>query len=319
MRLICPNCDAQYEVPTNIIPLDGRDVQCSNCGYTWFQSHPDAPPEARAPAPQEDEEIVTGSPDTTPYVTDEVPETADPETDDTTAPAMSASAVEPPPAPDLSEQDEPAEPEPEPEPADAPLPARRELDPAVANVLRAEAELEEQARRNEMTGLESQPELGLQDTVDDAERRAEQARTRMARMRGQPERPPAPETKTAAERSHGSAPTPSRRDLLPDIEEINSTLRSNSDRSPASDSGQTAQLEQREKRSSRRGFSLAVMLVALLVLIYAFAPQMGETLPQAQEPLAAYVAAVDTGRAWLDGKVEQLLGWLDQAAQSRGE
>ncbi|MGJ5621471.1 zinc-ribbon domain-containing protein, partial [Sulfitobacter sp. MF3-043] len=37
MRLICPNCDAQYEV----MPTDGRDVQCSNCGQTWFQHHPD--------------------------------------------------------------------------------------------------------------------------------------------------------------------------------------------------------------------------------------------------------------------------------------
>ena len=37
MRLICPNCDAQYEVPDNVIPEAGRDVQCSDCGNTWFQ------------------------------------------------------------------------------------------------------------------------------------------------------------------------------------------------------------------------------------------------------------------------------------------
>ena len=37
MRLICPNCDAQYEVGEGVIPADGRDVQCSNCGHTWFQ------------------------------------------------------------------------------------------------------------------------------------------------------------------------------------------------------------------------------------------------------------------------------------------
>ena len=41
MRLICPNCDAQYEVPSEVIPEDGRDVQCSNCGDTWFQNHSD--------------------------------------------------------------------------------------------------------------------------------------------------------------------------------------------------------------------------------------------------------------------------------------
>ncbi|WP_083096104.1 zinc-ribbon domain-containing protein [Pseudophaeobacter leonis] len=37
MRLTCPNCGAQYEVPDDVIPDEGRDVQCSNCGDTWFQ------------------------------------------------------------------------------------------------------------------------------------------------------------------------------------------------------------------------------------------------------------------------------------------
>ena len=37
MRLICPNCGAQYEVAGDVIPKGGRDVQCSNCGHTWFE------------------------------------------------------------------------------------------------------------------------------------------------------------------------------------------------------------------------------------------------------------------------------------------
>ena len=40
MRLTCPNCDAQYEVDDRAIPDAGRDVQCSNCGHTWFQLAP---------------------------------------------------------------------------------------------------------------------------------------------------------------------------------------------------------------------------------------------------------------------------------------
>ena len=36
MLIKCPNCNAQYEVPNNIIPATGRDVQCSNCSKTWF-------------------------------------------------------------------------------------------------------------------------------------------------------------------------------------------------------------------------------------------------------------------------------------------
>ena len=42
MRLTCPNCDAQYEIPDDVMPENGRDVQCSNCGTTWFQAHPNA-------------------------------------------------------------------------------------------------------------------------------------------------------------------------------------------------------------------------------------------------------------------------------------
>lgn len=41
MRLTCPKCDAEYEIPDRVIPLKGRDVQCSNCNKTWFFAHPD--------------------------------------------------------------------------------------------------------------------------------------------------------------------------------------------------------------------------------------------------------------------------------------
>jgi resuscitation-promoting factor RpfA len=53
MRLVCPNCEAKYEVPEDAIPDSGRDVQCTNCGHTWFQMRAksgSAPPETAAPA-----------------------------------------------------------------------------------------------------------------------------------------------------------------------------------------------------------------------------------------------------------------------------
>ncbi len=36
MLIKCPNCDAEYEVPNDIIPSAGRDVECSSCSKTWF-------------------------------------------------------------------------------------------------------------------------------------------------------------------------------------------------------------------------------------------------------------------------------------------
>ena len=43
MRLICPNCGAQYDVPDGAVPPAGREVQCSSCSHTWFEIEaPDA-------------------------------------------------------------------------------------------------------------------------------------------------------------------------------------------------------------------------------------------------------------------------------------
>ena len=80
MRLTCPNCGAIYEVPDNVIPEDGRDVQCSNCAVTWFQ-HPagweepedDLPAdEAASDTPAETDQATGTEPDPLPQ--DPIPE-----------------------------------------------------------------------------------------------------------------------------------------------------------------------------------------------------------------------------------------------------
>ena len=38
MRLICPSCKANYEVPRTAVPIGGREVQCASCGHKWFQT-----------------------------------------------------------------------------------------------------------------------------------------------------------------------------------------------------------------------------------------------------------------------------------------
>lgn len=287
MRLICPNCNAQYEVPDDVMPSEGRDVQCSNCGQTWFQDHPDTIAEREANlanAPHDDEEVVQVQPE-------------------------------------LAEHDEPSKPdttfdvptfEPEPVAEEKPVePTRRALDPEVADVLREEAERETEARRQEADAIESQPDLGLPDTSDDSEKRMREAQDRMARMRGEPSGP--------ARGEEAATGLGSRRDLLPDIEEINSTLRSNNSRSPDDDPGQTAQIEVQEKRSSRRGFILTVALVAVMALVYSYAPQIAASLPAAEPALAGYVTMIDGWRVWINERVSSILTWLDAAAVSSSQ
>ena len=286
MRLICPNCDAQYEVPDEVMPLSGRDVQCSNCGQTWFQHHPDFMPldeedggrlstvTAAVSQPDEDTPKVNAAPADTPA--------------------------------------EPAQPAPAPVPPAAP--PRKQLDPSVADILRQEAEAEQEARRRRQAEpLESQPELGLQEADHPSESdRAQQAKVRMSRLRGEAQ-PSVAETNAAA------AAVASRRELLPDIEEINSTLRTGSERRTIPNAGGDAAQPEPQKRSGfSRGFVLIVLLASVLVLLYVFSPQISEAVPALRPYLASYVAQVDNGRQWLDGALQVSLQWLDARASQSG-
>lgn len=294
MRLICPNCEAQYEVPDEAIPLEGRDVQCSNCAQIWFHAHPDAPA-----VPEKE-----GS--------EAAPPTAEVTAAETAAPA-------PPDVPQKSEQPPVAEPEPEETASEDPddmeaapvaVPKRRELDPAVADVLREEAELEKKARAQEVVGgVERQADLDT-DAANPEEDARQSARAVHEDIAKTPEEGPSrPVSETATAGAQGSQ-------QLPNVDALNSTLRANTDRSPEDDPGQTAQIETREKRSFGRGFSVMVLLVALLTLAYVFAPQIAQSMPQADPWLSSYVGLVDQGRSWLDGVVTDALSWLDAAVAS---
>ena len=36
IHITCPNCKKIFEVEHNLIPVEGRDVQCSSCDVIWF-------------------------------------------------------------------------------------------------------------------------------------------------------------------------------------------------------------------------------------------------------------------------------------------
>lgn len=287
MRLICPNCGAQYEVPAEVIPNDGRDVQCSNCGNTWFQPHPD-------------------------YDTE------------------------------LAEDLERAVPESEwePEEATAPEPApRRELDAAVAEVLRQERTREEQIRAGEVKPVdepEPEPETAPEPDSEtpgesDADRRERESRERMSRLRGQkpaaePDPAPAAEPAEPAPRetvtpvavtTEGSR----RRNLLPDIEEIDSELDSQGDRianQKAKPAPPPRDVKRRRRSGFRLGFGLTLLIAAGAISTYAYAPQIKQQFPDQAQYVADYVAWVDQGRVWLDENMTVAMLWLDEKAASKG-
>ena len=36
MELICPACEARYQLPPGAVPDEGRQVSCQNCGHSWL-------------------------------------------------------------------------------------------------------------------------------------------------------------------------------------------------------------------------------------------------------------------------------------------
>lgn len=347
MRLVCPNCGAQYEVPDDVIPHGGRDVQCSNCGHTWFQVHPEQdaglaedlgePPaqddpetDLSEPAPPEDDAgMWDAAGDDLPLADGLHPPVRDgwdeDDGDSDIAPRpwdSPAARIPTPPAEDYEDDyeswDETPPPPPEP---------RRNLDPGVADLLREEAERETRQRAAERGGLETQPELGLsQSDEDETARRQREAQERMARLRGEqlPDTDPQTGADSAAMAAAASAAA-SRRDLLPDIDEINSTLRSTSDRRPAASAGDhehpgpdEAPAQAPRPGGFRRGFSLVVLLMVLAIALYVFAPSLAEMLPALRDPLAAYVEMMNGLRLWIDEQLRGVLGWLDGLSTTGG-
>ncbi|AMY67432.1 hypothetical protein [Frigidibacter mobilis] len=100
-----------------------------------------------------------------------------------------------------------------------------------------------------------------------------------------------------------AANRPPRRELLPDIEEINSTLRATSERGREAAAVDAPEALRRRRSGFRLGFGLSLGLVLVLLGVYLGAPRISAQLPGAAPALASYVGAIDQGRIWLDRTV----------------
>jgi predicted Zn finger-like uncharacterized protein len=339
MRLICPNCDAQYEVDAAAIPLAGRDVQCSSCGHAWFQAHPDVEREHEAEAALHD--APHGAPrETAAEVADPVIAAPAADQPGIEAPAVAASAADTPmaedtaalaaaatdtppansPVPELAretatetgaETETESESESEsaietgtPEPTETADPQHRQIDEAVMAVLREEAQREMIARRLEAeAAIEVQPELG----IEAAAAPQSAAARHIAKLKGDdPDAAPAPEPEPKRELS--------RREMLPDIEEINSSLRPGD--VAVDDDGETFEIVQRPQRRSgfRSGFVMMLLVAIGIVALYVMAPRISEQFPAAKPGLDAYVAGVDSARGWLDATTRAVVTSLQGLA-----
>lgn len=291
MRLICPNCSAQYEVPADVIPAEGRDVQCSNCQETWFQTHPDTEPQTDVAQTLKEHFAQTE------------PETA-------TETQQSVTVPDPDPIDDEFERalDQELDTIVEDDPDVAPAPAithersKREIDPSVADILREEAQREREQRAAETFEHQDEFALDTDEPTSDP----------------QPKKsgyidPKLDDLDEMYKDTASDAPA-SRRDLLPNIEEINSTLR----RDKKSAGKEEPETQAQKNAAGRRGFRGAIILLILAVAVYAYADLIRSNVPQLAPYLDAYVAQIDQWRAALSDQTSGFLTWLQaQADQAR--
>lgn len=301
MRLVCPNCDAKYEVPDDAVPEDGRDVQCSSCGHAWFQLRPEAEIAA------EEEAALFG--DDLPTPEDKIPEPVGMPPAEVEPAAIMADAADPLDAYDANVN---VEAPPETDAAIAavlasaenftppPLAVQQDLDAGVLSVLREEAEREVELRRSEAQRdgakraeaegqMQTQPDLGMDD-LPAASAALSPTQRRLAMLKGKDPDAPPPEP---------ARPT-ARRDLLPDVEEINSTLQP-SENAIDLDAEIDALPDLTKRRSGfRSGFFLMILLMVIAAAVYVAAPKLIAQFPGMEGALTGYVGFVDGLRLWLN-------------------
>jgi hypothetical protein len=260
-------------VETALIPDEGRDVQCSGCGFAWFVAHPDQI------AAEENEQALFDPPPNLPP---------------TSTPNSTAGVN----------------------------PTIRPVDQAILDVLREESAREITQRRAETRPvIESQTEFGLQGADSNAPsyaRPGEPASAydsgpisataeKVARLKGVSAPPP------HAPAASGAPAASKRSDLLPGIDEINSSLRPASEKRPGA--GAAVAKTMPGKAGFGRGFMFGLLIWALIVAGYVMAPELSRQIPAIASLLGAFVAFVDgirTAIAQMIGQLVAMLGGLIQ-------
>lgn len=270
MRLVCPSCRAEYEVDMALLPVEGREVQCSACHFIWFQAHPDHPAPRTAPEP-------AAPPPSVAKAEAQVHDQFRPSGRDGAGTEPEGRGTEFRDAGERAAGDSAA--------GDG---QPRTVRGQALDILREEADFEARRRAREAEGLEMQPELGL------------------APAAPWPSTSP-PETAAAARDDAAAAPgtetdrQKASKTPFPDIDDISTTLEPlGTARGPSRDQSLPDTPSQR-RRSFLAGMAVPLCLAAVAIGPYVFAPTIIDAVPAAAEPLTGYVSVVDGLRVRLAG------------------
>lgn len=274
MRLVCPNCAAQYEVDASAIPDDGRDVQCANCGNTWFQK-PETAEDAASEQLEQDSAaaIRPEAPQVDQAVLDILRKEAELD--------ASSRQVESEPESDIPEDDDAVDPEPEQDDQVSEAPENQSL---AQRAMAARSNLKSNKTRERRIHLSSSDEGApdaterrYPDKFDDNHNATDQ----------QTAAQPAPQREYAVQRPPSN---------IPDVDELNSTLRSADDSSRAKEKRSRKSAGKTGGRAGSFGFYLAILIFLILLAAYVLKAQIVSALPDAAPYLDQYTDMVDLVR-----------------------
>lgn len=172
------------------------------------------------------------------------------------------------------------------------------IDKTVLDVLREEAERELAERRRDRSGIEMQGDLGLT--------RPTRSKAAPSRIYGEADAPPPPPAPDPDPEPEVTASTPRRRKILPDIEELSSTLEPRGDGKAAV--AHDSEQPEADSQGMRRGVTLVALIAAGLVLLYVLAPVIVGWIPASSGVLGAYVDSINALRASAAGALRGVLG-----------
>ncbi len=305
IRLICPNCDTNYQVPDETIPDAGRDVQCSNCGLTWFFDpvvasalEPETlavlaePKEVQAERTRQafsklqlsqgTEKEAASSSGNAPQ--NPKPKAQSPGVLDAEILSGSLASSAPPQKPGNPQKAE-LQRKSEPPVGDALPPNKPYLSDTAAEVLRQEA-AREKAQRIAAGAAERSKEAPSLPT----EPHTKEASSAIATPPQEHKKPPAPSVDAVTYGDPSSAAQSQERDAYESHQ-------------AASEQEITAQ---EENDGFYRGFGLSVLIAACATLLYLQAGNIAEGAPVLEPSLEIYTQNVDAARSWLERRVSEI-------------
>ena len=310
MRLVCPNCGARYEVPKENIFVTGRDVKCSACDTTWFQTHPDS----MAARDASFEEGDGGRTQSSEAVLADFSgksnkgEAGKPTSNDDAS--LTKSLVEGSHTiKDLKDETE-----------------RRRLHPTVAEILREEARHEAEERAAET--LKEQTKFSLEEiTQFDASKSGiaengdvtevatfdvtsqSNAKTLEEELDGRLDENKSVIKQTPiTENQDGERPLKS--EVLPNIEGINPAIASEKEAAVV-EAREVPQVDVASRKVGRLGFLIGLLIISSLFAIYQHEDRITAAYSPLVPAMKKYVSFVDRMRAYSDQSLYYAIAWLE--------